>query len=87
MKKVKEHYGIDLSASSIRQTTMMHAQVLYENEILNILPSHCQPIETIIAEMDGCMVPVVETNEESDDRRNIIPQQIQTRNQSIHIPN
>ncbi len=69
MKKVKEHYGIDLSASSIRQTTMMHAQALYENEILNILPSHYQPIETIIAEMDGCMVPVVETNEESDDRR------------------
>ena len=67
--KVKEHYGISLSASSIRQTTMKHAQALYENETLNILPSRCQNIETIIAEMDGCMVPVVEINEENNDKR------------------
>ena len=69
VKKVKEHYGIDMIASSIRQTTMTHAQALYENEILTIFPSHCQLTETIIAEMDGCMVPVVETNEENDDKR------------------
>ena len=67
--KVKEHYGINLSASHIRQTTMIHAQALYENETLNSLPSNGQDIETIIAEMDGCMVPVVEINEENDDRR------------------
>ena len=67
--KVKEHYGISLSASSIRQTAMTHAQALYENEALNSLPSRCQTIETIIAEMDGCMVPVVQVNEESDDKR------------------
>lgn len=67
--KIKEHYGISLSASSIRQTTMTHAQALYENEALNILPSNCQNIETIIAEMDGCMVPVVEINAENNDKR------------------
>jgi hypothetical protein len=67
--KVKEHYGIDLSTSSIRQTTMTHGQVLHENEALNIFPSICQPVKTIIAEMDGCMVPVVEINEENDDKR------------------
>lgn len=67
--KVKEHYGINLSASSIRQTTMTHAQALHENEGLTGLPSDCQGIKTIIAEMDGCMVPVVETNEENDDKR------------------
>ena len=67
--KVKEHYGIHLSASHIRQTTMIHAQALYENAALTILPSSGQDIETIIAEMDGCMVPVVEINEENDDRR------------------
>ena len=66
--KVKEHYGISLSASSIRQTTMTHAQALYDNAFTN-LPNHCQNIETIIAEMDGCMVPVVEVNEESNDKR------------------
>lgn len=67
--KVKEHYGISLSASSIRQTTMTHAQALYDNEVLNIIPGCCEKAGTIIAEMDGCMVPVVEVNEESDDKR------------------
>lgn len=67
--KIKEHYGINLSASSIRQTTMTHAQALYENEDLPCLPNDCQAIKPIIAEMDGCMVPVVEINEENDDRR------------------
>lgn len=67
--KVKEHYGIDLSTSSIRQTTMTHAQNLYENKFLTILPSACQNIDIIIAEMDGCMVPVVEINEENNDKR------------------
>ena len=67
--KVKEHYGINLSASSIRQTTMIHAQALYENENLTISPNSCQDVKTIIAEMDGCMVPIVEINEENDDRR------------------
>ncbi len=67
--KVKEHYGISLSASSIRQTTMTHAQALYDNEALNILPTCCEKTGAIIAEMDGCMVPVVQINEESDDKR------------------
>jgi hypothetical protein len=66
---VKEHYGISLSASSIRQTTMTHAQALYDNETLNILPRCCEETRTIIAEMDGCMVPVVQVNEENDDKR------------------
>ena len=67
--KVKEHYGISLSASSICQTTMTHAQALYENEALTIFPGNCHAIETIIAEMDGCMVPVVEINEDNNDKR------------------
>ena len=67
--KVKEHYGINLSASSIRQTTMTHAQALYDNDVLNCLPDYCEKTETIIAEMDGCMVPVVQVNEESHDKR------------------
>ncbi len=66
---MKEHYGINLSASSIRQTTMTHAQSLYENENLTVLSNSCQDVKTIIAEMDGCMVPVVEINEENDDKR------------------
>ncbi len=55
--KVKEHYGISLSASSIRQTTMTHAQALYDNEALNILPTCCEKTGTIIGEMDGCIYP------------------------------
>ena len=67
--KVKEHYGISLSASSIRQVTMTHAQALYDNENLNVLPACREKIGTIIAEMDGCMVPVVQVNEDNDDKR------------------
>ena len=37
--KVKERYGLDLSASSISQTTMIHARSLYDKEELTILLS------------------------------------------------
>ena len=68
--KVQEHYGIHLSASHIRQTTMNHAQALYENkDPKSLIQDQDQAVETMIAEMDGCMVPVVEINQESDDKR------------------
>lgn len=67
--KVKEHYGINLCTSRIRLITLEHAQQLYENESTGIFPNRSQPADVIIAEMDGCMVPVVDINPESQDKR------------------
>ena len=67
--KVKEHYDIELSASGIRQVTMLHAQKMVSAAQACIASEHVDGVEHVIAEMDGCMVPVVEIDKESDDKR------------------
>ena len=65
--KIKEHYGIDIGASSIREILMTHAQCLYEEDIKT--PATKAGSKTIIAEMDGGMVPIVVTDENQSDKR------------------
>ena len=66
---MKEHYDIELSASGIRQVTMLHAQKMVSAAQACIASEHVDGVEHVIAEMDGCMVPVVEIDKESDDKR------------------
>jgi Uncharacterised protein family (UPF0236) len=63
--KLKEHYGIDISARATQHITEFHAQVIHLNEEL----SHQRAMEkktqkrtadVIISELDGSMVPIVE---------------------------
>lgn len=56
---MKEHYDIELGASSIRRILFAHAENLYENESLNEVSISSQPADWVIAEMDGCMIPIV----------------------------
>ncbi len=55
-KKMREHYGIELPASGTRQQTLVHAKAI--GAVEHEAPQ--QPVQTIITEMDGCMLPIVE---------------------------
>lgn len=57
VKKIKEHYGIDLPTSAVREITLHHAETLLERELETQLP--LTGIRQLIAELDGSMVPIV----------------------------
>ena len=67
--KLVEHYGILLSESRIRRVTEAHAQNIYTTAQLD----EAWPVEagcrTVIVEMDGGMVPIVEVDAGRTDRR------------------
>jgi hypothetical protein len=56
-RRVREHYGIDVSASAARVHTLAHAKTI--GALAHERPK--QPVRTLITEMDGCMLPIVET--------------------------
>jgi hypothetical protein len=56
-RKMREHYGIELPASGARQQTLTHAQAIGGQE--HEAPK--QPVKTVVTQMDGCMLPIVET--------------------------
>lgn len=65
-RKVREHYGIELPASAAREHTLAHAKAM--GGVKHQAPK--QPVKTLITEMDGCMLPIVETRTEPEvDRR------------------
>ena len=55
-KKMREHYGIELPASGTRQQTLVHAKAI--GTVEHEAPQ--QAVQTIITEIDGCMLPIVE---------------------------
>jgi hypothetical protein len=68
-KKLHEHYGIEMPVSTIRKTTLCHAQQMHEK-----LEDAAYPLETkgcavMIAEIDGCMLPIVTIGEAAGDKR------------------
>lgn len=66
--KLKEHYGIDVPVSTGQRTMAYHAQCIYEQEAAReIAPG--TSAECFIGEIDGSMVPVVESSATSTDRR------------------
>jgi hypothetical protein len=56
-RRVREHYGIEVSANAARVHTLIHAKAI--GAVKHEAPS--QPVKTLITEMDGCMLPIVET--------------------------
>lgn len=60
--KLREHYGIEVPESSSRVITLSHAEkVLKTQEIETDIPGR-GGVGILIAEMDGSMIPIVETN-------------------------
>jgi len=57
VEKLKEHYGIDVPQSALRQLTQLHAGLMIQSDLEMDLPA--RGVEQLIAEMDGSMVPTV----------------------------
>ena len=67
--KLREHYGIDMPASTARRTTERHAQCLFEQERAREIPAGTAQGRLFVGEMDGSMVPVVEVTKDAADKR------------------
>lgn len=60
-EKLKEHYGIEVPTTSARRITEAHGEKMLEGRRLETqLPAE-PGVALLIAEMDGSMIPVVET--------------------------
>lgn len=72
--RVKEHYGIDVPASAIRQVTETHAAAAAEFCLKNRL-ANVPVAQQLIAELDGSMIPTVfiaeDATRETADRRKL----------------
>lgn len=70
-QKIREHYGLTLPLSSIRRITEKHGAVLLENRQLETgLPEKSEE-SVLVAEMDGSMIPIVETTDKDEAGRSI----------------
>lgn len=69
MDKLVEHYGVVLGESTIRRITEGHAQTIFETARLNESWPAQTGAETVIAQMDGGMVPIVEPDAAQKDKR------------------
>jgi hypothetical protein len=56
-QKMREHYGVELPASGARSCTLAHAKASGAVEH----PAPKQPVKTLVTEMDGTMLPIVQT--------------------------
>lgn len=70
MDKLVEHYGIILGESTIRRITEGHAKKIFEAAgIHQAWPTQPGSSAVVIAEMDGGMVPTVESDTARPDKR------------------
>jgi hypothetical protein len=67
--KLVEHYGIFLDESTIRRITLLHAQAILEATPVDDTWPTAAGCQTVIVEMDGGMVPIVEPDTTQTDRR------------------
>ena len=71
MDKLVEHYGIVIAESTIRRSTLEHAQKVHRRShgAPQGLPCKVTPGQTFIAQIDGSMVPTVQNRPDTGDRR------------------
>lgn len=67
--KLVEHYGILLPESTIRRLTESHAQNIYTTTQVDETWPDEAGCRTVVVEMDGGMVPIVEADAAQKDRR------------------
>jgi hypothetical protein len=63
-ERVREHYGIDVSVEAIRQQTVRHGR-----SISQLAGESMAPAKTLIVQMDGTMIPVMEPGSGADGRK------------------
>ncbi len=68
-EKIKEHYGINVPSGSVRIITEKHAERMKAGETQFSGIPEADGEEYIIAETDGSMIPIVDTEGKESDRR------------------
>jgi len=63
-ERVREHYGIDVPVEAIRQHTLRHGRSIRQLAA----PAAC-PAKTLVVQMDGTMIPVVQPGRGPDARK------------------
>lgn len=63
--RVREHYGIEVGASSVRACTLKHGRSILKVAEKMQLPS----ARAIVTQIDGSLIPVVESASDAGDRR------------------
>ena len=59
-QKLKEHYGIDVPITAIRNMLLKHGEAMAEERKLEMESEFPQGgTTTVLGQMDGCMVPIV----------------------------
>ncbi len=64
-QRVQEHYGLDVSATSVRRQTLAHGAQI---SALKVEPPKVAA-HTLIAQLDGSMIPIVVPSDQSPDQR------------------
>jgi hypothetical protein len=64
-KKIDEHYGIDVSVGRVRRHSLHHGKQL---SAVAVEPPKTN-VGTVVTQLDGSMIPIVETTEQKSDRR------------------
>ena len=60
-QKLREHHGIEVPISSAQAMTQAHAQKVHQNQVLQSdIPAQAK-VKQLIVEMDGTLIPIVET--------------------------
>ncbi|MBZ0157091.1 MAG: hypothetical protein K8I29_12875 [Alphaproteobacteria bacterium] len=67
--KLKEHYGIEVPPSTAQGIVEEHARRIYHQQSVTHDIPESKGKAVLIAEMDGSMLPVVETSEAEDRRK------------------
>lgn len=68
-KKLREHYGIDISASTVRIMTEFHAEQMHGQRETASVPLTTPGCRQQIGEIDGCMLPIVTIGLAEGDKR------------------
>jgi hypothetical protein len=68
--KLHEHYGFEISESTIQRITLGHAQAIFESDRPSLaFPQAPGRHRQIVAQIDGGMIPVVEPAADQKDKR------------------
>ena len=65
-EKLQEHHGIDVPISSAQGITQTHAQKVHEAQVLIGAIQEQEGVKQLIAQIDGTMIPIVETKKGVD---------------------
>lgn len=68
-QRVREHYGIEVSPSSVRLVCQEHAEQLLLEHQEQALDLPARGVEQAIAEVDGSFIPIVESKDGEGDKR------------------